>query len=218
MCKLYFSFTARPGRRPRSSSGSPRHPPSTPLGLPPTATGASPLRDREGEERHRWRGAGAAGLRELAARADGGAGGIRGEREAARTAAWSSGAGDSGGAQALPRTAGMELARRARGELVARADGGARGAGQAKRSGFLANTARPRSGFRKNGKAGGRVRQPRHAVPGGASAQPGRRKSLEHPVGGCQRSWLECIGGGKDTPGGEREWLAGRNMRCEGEI
>ena len=38
---------------------------------------------------------------ELAARADGGAGGVRGERETARTAAWSSGAGDSCGAQAL---------------------------------------------------------------------------------------------------------------------
>ena len=161
---------------------------------------------------------------ELAARADGGAGGVRGERERLRAPRHGAAGPGTPVARRLllaPLAWGpVGLARRARGELVAREDGGARGAGQPKRSGFRANTARPRSGFREHGKAGGRVRQPRHAraVPGGASAQPGRRKSLEHPVGGCQRSWMEYIGGGKDTPGGEREWLAGHNMRCEVEI
>ena len=105
-------------------------------GAAPAAVGGRP-RGVDGGERHRWLEAGAAGLR--------GVGGTRGrrsgwckrrEREAARTTAWSSRAGDSCGAQALARTAGVGLARRALWELVAREEGGARGAGRAKRSGF----------------------------------------------------------------------------------
>ncbi len=55
--------------------------------------------------------------------------------------------------QALARTAGVGLARRARGELVAREEGGARGAGQAKRSGFRCGNRAMRGLFR-----GGRAR------------------------------------------------------------
>ena len=132
-----FQFHGAPGAAPAAVGGRPRGVDGGWRGEPEEERGASPLLDREGEERHHWRGAGAAGLR--------GVGGTRGrrsawckrkEREAARTAAWSSGAGGSGGAQALARTAGVGLARRALWELVAREEGGARGAGRAKRSGF----------------------------------------------------------------------------------
>ena len=86
--------------------------------------------------------------------------------------------------------------------MVAREDGGARGAGSPKRSGFRANTARPLSGFREHGKAGGRVLQRglfwgRRALYL-ADVSPWSIRSVV--------AWLECIWGGKVTPGGERDF------------
>ena len=70
-----FQFHGAPGAAPAAVGGRPRSVDGGWRGEPEEERGASPLRDRERKERHRWRGAGAAGLRgvaRVAARADGG--------------------------------------------------------------------------------------------------------------------------------------------------
>ena len=166
-----FQFHCAPGAAPAAVGGRPRGVDGGWRGEPEEERGASPLRDREGEERHRWRGAGAAGPR--------GVGGTRGRRS------WWCERRARGCAHRGSERRGRGLGWRA--ASCSHCWRGAGAAGPRGVGGFRANTARPRSGFREHGKASGRVRQPRHAraLPGGggqalnlANVSPWRIQSL----------------------------------------